>query len=63
MSNVSVELNDSEAELFKQFRQYQDSWQKIAPCLLDTTVRSVTLHLDEKGMIRKIETQQIRFHN
>ena len=63
MSNVSIELNDSEAELFKLFREHQDSWQRLAPCLLDKTVRSVTLHLDERGMIRKIETQQIRFHN
>lgn len=61
MEQVVIHLSSEDAELFKQFRQWQDAWTLILPCLLDRTVRNVTLHLDEQGYIRKIESNQIRY--
>jgi hypothetical protein len=59
---VTVILTESEAELFKRFREFQDDFN----VLLNNSVfafknGSIVIHRDDKGVIRKIEMHKIYF--
>jgi len=61
---TNIELTDQEVELFKQFRQYQDSFQK----LLENNFFGIKgaagiVHFDENSQIRKIEVPHIVIYN
>jgi len=49
-NNVSIFLTESEAELFKTFRQYQDVWGKVFKIRTGKAI----LHFCN-GKIRKVE--------
>jgi hypothetical protein len=59
MSNqTAIYLTDEEAELYKEFCRQYDIYALIIRRVLDSPGGNVTLHTDEKGMIRSIQTSR-----
>jgi len=48
---VKIELTEKEAKVFKWFRRYQNIWEKM----FEMRNGKITLHLNNKGEIRKKE--------
>lgn len=58
---TTVELDDQDAELFKQYRQHQDKFKLLFQAgFFDLRGASGTVHFDGDGRIRKVESLQIR---
>lgn len=59
---TTVYLTTNEAKLFLEFRENQDDFMILkANGIFSTKNGSILIHKDEKGKIRKIETNQILF--
>jgi hypothetical protein len=53
---INVELTTEEAELFKQFREYQDMFQLfLTHGLFNYQDGSIRLHYDHNSLVRKVE--------
>lgn len=53
---VKIDLNPVDAELFVQFRKYQDIFAKLAESgAFDIHGGSFTAHFDADGILRKID--------
>jgi len=59
---VTIFLTPVEAELFKSFREHQTDFMILkSNGIFDLKNGSMTIHKDEKGLVRKIETNQVLF--
>jgi hypothetical protein len=58
MSNVSIELTNEDAELFKEFCRQHELYTAIIQKVVDNPGGNVTLHIDENGVIRRIQTSR-----
>jgi len=61
-NEVTIFLTPIDVELFRSFREHQTDFM----VLLDNGVfsmknGSLTIHYDDKGLVRKIESNQIKF--
>ena len=51
MNKTKIILTNSEVELFKNFRRYQENWEKV----FHIRGGSVKIHFDECGKLRYFE--------
>lgn len=59
---TKIELTEKEAEIFLAFRQYQTEFMVLRNTgIFDLKNGSITIHKDDKGTVRKIETNTILF--
>lgn len=60
---ISIELDEQDAELFKQYRQHQDKFKVLLQAgFFDLRGASGTVHFDGDGRIRKVESLQVRLY-
>ena len=60
MDQQTVILTNEEAELFKQFRQYQDVFQALLDGgLLNFENGTITFHYNNEGQIMRFDRQQV----
>ena len=60
MDQQTVILTNEEAELFKQFRQYQDVFQALLDGgLLNFKNGTITFHYNNEGQIMRFDRQQV----
>lgn len=53
---TTIELTEKEAALFVEFQRMQDTWMKLVNSgAFKVKSGSVTLHMDEHGVLRKID--------
>jgi len=61
---TTIELDDQDVELFKQYRRYQDKFKLlILSGFFDLKGASGTVHFDSEGHIRKIENLQVKLYS
>lgn len=64
MNEITIFLTPLDAELFKSFREHQTDFMVLkANGIFDLKNGSITIHKDDKGLVRKIEVNQVLFKN
>ena len=59
---TTIELNDTEAEQFKLFREYQDDFIALSKSSFFTFKNGqATIHRDPEGKLRIVEIKEIKF--
>lgn len=60
---TTLDLSDQEAEQFKAFRKHQDNFNVLLEAgFFDIKGASGTVHFDDRGSIRKIESMTVRLY-
>ena len=61
-NETTISLTDTEAELFKSFREHQTDFMVLkANGIFSLKNGSITIHKDNAGKVRMIETNVIQF--
>ena len=59
---INVSLTNEDAILFVEFRKLQDEFMILRKNgIFDVKNGSITIHFDSEGLVRKIETNEIKF--
>ena len=62
MEYIKIELSEQDAEMFKLFRQYQDSFQLlIANKVFSIKNGKAILNFDKNGALRQIDINRINW--
>jgi hypothetical protein len=61
-NEITVFLTPIDVELFKSFREHQTDFMVLLNNgVFDMKNGSLTIHYDDKGLVRKIESNQVKF--
>jgi hypothetical protein len=61
---VAITLSEKEAELFKEFREFQDDFKiLLSNSVFSFKNGSIVIHRDDLGKIRKIEMHKVYYKN